>query len=97
MIYNNFNKMNDKRPSRKFNDGEHFFRIKDHKVGTVRYLRNDKHERQYSVSNHYHVDFSDKTFDTYYPESFMLKDNENSSVIKSKNSEQDSEENSKEN
>lgn len=76
--------MENKRPTRKFNDKESFWRKHDKQEGVVVYLRNDSHEKIYSHANYYHVDFLNNTFDTYFPETLMLKYDEVEKILKTK-------------
>ena len=59
-----------------FNDGDKFTNSNG-QIGTVKYLRNDSHEKMMRKrdSNHYyyHVEYDDDSFDTYYSEYFMQK------------------------
>ena len=63
---NQFNNMNVKYL---YSQGEQVFDIYKNKKGTIKYLRDDSHEKDARKTNHthyyYHVDFDDGSFDTY--------------------------------
>ena len=48
-----------------------------HKYGTVRYLRDDTHEKESRAHDpthyYYHVDFDDDTFETYLSQMYMAE------------------------
>lgn len=52
-----------------FNCGQRFYSIFNNKYGTIKYLRDDSHEKQMRQSDpthyYYHVDFDDGSFETY--------------------------------
>lgn len=59
-----------------FSNGEVFQVRNTLKMGTVKRLRNDTHERTYNWPQniyYYHVDFNDGSFETYLPEDMMVK------------------------
>ena len=59
-----------------FSNGEVFQVRNTLKMGTVRKLRSDSHERQYNWPQniyYYHVDFNDGSFETYLSEDMMVK------------------------
>ncbi len=59
-----------------YNPGQKFINKFNQKTGTIRYLRNDEHEKNFRLTNpthyYYHVDYDDGSFETYESASNLI-------------------------